>query len=66
MSNYKIIFCGSEFTPEHELEVFYNTNNEITISIDTQEQYPTIITLDKATAIKLTRVLKSEISKIES
>jgi hypothetical protein len=67
MSNHKIIFYGDDASEEHKLECFKNDNNSIFISIDMHfNQVPDWITLDKATAIKLSRVLKSEISKIES
>lgn len=66
MSNHKIIFFGTENSENHQLECYYNDNNEIFISIDMNyNQTPDWITLDKDTAIKLTRVLKSEISKIQ-
>ncbi len=67
MSNHKIIFLGSESSENHELECYRNDNNEIFISIDMKyNQVNDWITLDRATAIKLSRVLKAEISKIQS
>lgn len=67
MSNHKIIFLGSEISENHELECYHNDNKEIFISIDMgYNQCPDWITLDKNTAIKLSRVLKAEISKIQS
>ena len=65
MSNHSIIFHGTETTKGHRLEVFCNLQNEISISINYGESHPAVITLDKPTAIKLTRVMKSEISKIQ-
>jgi hypothetical protein len=66
MSNHKIIFYGSGTSENHKLECFYNTNNKIFITIDMGfNQTPDWIVLDKDTAIKLSRVLKSEISKIQ-
>ena len=67
MSNHKIIFLGSESSDGHQLECYHNDSNEIFISIDMNyNQVSDWITLDKATAIKLSRVLKAEISKLES
>lgn len=66
MSNHKIIFYGTKGSEKTELECFYNTNNKIFIQIDMgYNNIPDWITLDKDTAIKLSRVLKSEISKIQ-
>jgi hypothetical protein len=50
----------------NELEVYYNVRNEVTVSLkETDQFYPVLVSLDKPTAIKLVKVLKSEISKIE-
>lgn len=66
MSNHKIIFLGTENSENHKLECYRNDNNEIFIAIDMDyNQISDWITLDKDTAIKLSRVLKSEISKIQ-
>ena len=66
MSNHKIIFLGTENSENHQLECYYNDNDEIFISIDIgYNEITDWITLDKATAIKLVRVLKAEISKIQ-
>lgn len=65
MSNHKIIFPSSELSGvDTELEVFHNPNNEISIWIECEGQNPTFVSLNRATAIKLTRVLKAEISKL--
>lgn len=69
MSNYKIVFSGTDKsnTENHSLTTFANTNNEIYIEILIPEYEDIIIpfiTLDKQTAIKLVKVLKSEISKL--
>ena len=66
MSNHKIIFLVTENSENHQLECYYNDNDEIFISIDIgYNEITDWITLDKATAIKLVRVLKAEISKIQ-
>lgn len=64
MANTKLIFQGTSKskTEEHELQIFYNTNNEIYISIELKNEYPSFICLDKPTAIKLHRELKKQIS----
>lgn len=67
MSNHTIIFFGSEEsdTEKHQLNLFANDKDNIYIGIDSGfNSLPDFICLDKATAIKLTRVLKAEISKI--
>ena len=61
----KIIFQSSSMSGiEAELECFANTNEEICIVIDAKDLPVSYICLDKETAIKLSKVLKSEISKI--
>lgn len=68
MANIKLVFQGTERskTDYHELQCFYNTFNEIFISID-MDSYPThYICLDKSTAIKLVKTLKLHISYMES
>ena len=67
MENTKIIFQGTTTTEGQQLEVFYHSLNEIFIKIyhrETPEQSE-YITLNKATAAKLVKVLQREISKIE-
>mgnify|MGYP000361509467 CR=1 FL=1 len=72
MADIDIIFRGSENsgTEENQLQVFYNTNNKITVSIYDENVnnygYPTIISLNKQTAIRFHRELKKQISYIES
>jgi hypothetical protein len=63
--NTKLIFVGSETTKEHELELHANAINEIFIQIKTpitNEQTHAFITLDKLTAIKLSKELRRQIS----
>ena len=67
MENTKFIFTGTQNSLDQELQLFYNTNNEIFIKvynwkIPDQTEW---ITLNKATAIKLSKILKREISKIQ-
>jgi hypothetical protein len=65
MSHYKITFFGTERsdTNDVELECFLNYNNEIFISIN--DNYPQFICLDKSTAIKLAKTLRTEINRME-
>ena len=67
MANVKLIFQGTEKgkTQEHTLEVFANTNDEIFISIDMNCDHDfgeAFISLDKSTAIKLSRELRKQIA----
>jgi len=67
MSNHKIIFFGAigSTTESHTLSLYANASDEIFITIDCGiNQLADFITLDKETAIKLSRVLKAEISKL--
>jgi hypothetical protein len=70
MANVKLLFYdanGSEhYNPS--LEIFYNENNEITLRIENKsdEYYFHIMSLDKSTAIKVAKTLRTEINKIES
>ena len=64
MANVKLIFQGAEVskTDDYELECFVNQFNDIAISIDDQESPANIISLDISTAIKLSKVLRTEIN----
>lgn len=62
MAKTRLMFCDS--TDETTLEVFYNDKNEITLWLEKPNDYPMAISLDKETSIKLSKTLKTEISKI--
>jgi len=66
MARAKLIFYGKEgdYTTDHELECFCNAHGEIYLSIDTGDIPPSWICLDKPTAIKFVKTLKSEINKM--
>jgi len=67
MENTKFIFEGSASCYGQELQLYCNGSNEIFIKVynwETPDQ-PECISLNKATASKLVKVLKREISKIE-
>jgi hypothetical protein len=66
MAKVKLIFYGTEgYTVDHELECFCNADGEIYISIDTGDIPPSWICLDKSTAIKFAKTIRTEINKIE-
>ena len=64
MANVKLIFNGTIDTEDHELQTFLNTQNEIYISIDIDGLPTHWICLDKSTAIKFAKTLRTEINKI--
>ena len=71
MSNIKYVFLGTEETNTHgvELECFLNEENQISITLedtDCQHDYNIqYISIDKSTAIKLAKTLRTEINKIK-
>lgn len=67
MSNHKIIFYGDQTSEakSHTLEVFATSENQINIVVKNEDNSFAYTKLNKSTAIKLCRVLKSEISKIQ-
>ena len=67
MANVKLIFYGSDLseTNDTELKCFFNTKNEIFIELEMAGFEPSYICLDKSTAIKFAKTLRTEINKIE-
>lgn len=68
MSNIKLVFLSSDKSGiKTEMQCFYNTQNEIYISISNGESImdQQFICLDKETAVKFVKHLKKEISYIE-
>lgn len=70
MANVKLIFedeCSSEGTYKAQLECFLNRRNCITIQVydKNNEDDCNRISLDKSTAIKLAKTLRTEINKIQ-
>ena len=67
MENTKFIFTGTDLSEDQEMQIYYNNRNEIFLKIYNWEtpELSEFITLNKATAIKLSKVLKREISKIQ-
>lgn len=66
MANIKVIFQGTERSKTNttELEVYATINNEISIVIESEGNYPSLISLDKSTAVRLVRELKKEIGNL--
>jgi len=64
MANVKLIFNGVDETEDHELQTFLNTRGEIFVSIDMGSLPPSWICLDKSTAIKFAKTLRTEINKL--
>ena len=67
MGNVKLIFQGTtkSKTNEHELEVFANKRDEISLFLSSDE-YLSVICLDKTTAVRLVRELKKQIGYLGS
>lgn len=65
MSKVKVLFYGSGGeSDDHHLELFATANNLIFIRIQMDSLPPSWIELDKDTAIKLSKSLKTEINKL--
>jgi hypothetical protein len=67
MANIKLVFKGTaqSKTEEHELVAYANTNGEIYLCIEMDNNYPSFICLDKPTAVKLVKELKLQISYLD-
>ena len=67
MSNYRILFYGTKTngTNDHVLECYKNTKSEIFINIEISKEQNAFICLDKSTAIKFAKTLRTEINKIQ-
>jgi hypothetical protein len=59
-------FFGVGDTEKHTLTAYCNSDGRIFIEIEMVGEMPSFITLNKATAIKLAKTLRAEISYIES
>jgi hypothetical protein len=66
MAYYSLVFYSSpESELTTELQCFVNSNNQITILISDPSEFRSMdIVLDKGTAIKLSRTLKSAINEL--
>lgn len=67
MAKVKLLYCGTEKsqTENYTLVMYANSNNEIYISIDSEDEQPSFICLDRSTAIKLSKELRKEISNLK-
>lgn len=67
MENTKLIFTGDLYSEDKELQLYHTDFNKIFVKIYNQQTPDKVeyITLNKATAVKLSKVLKREISKIQ-
>ena len=67
MANVKLIFSGTEIsnTNETKLECFNSIINHIFISIEMKGAETSYVCLDKSTAIKFAKTLRTEINKME-
>lgn len=65
MEDVNIKFYGSGNTFKHTLELYCNHEGKIYIMIEEESQFAHI-TLNRATAIQLSKRLRAEISKIDS
>lgn len=67
MANIRLIFQGTEesHTDRTDLQCYVNTVNEIFIEIHELDERPSHICLDKSTAIRLAKTLRTEINKIQ-
>lgn len=67
MANVKLIFYGTEEskTSEHQIECHLNFRNEIFIEVTSDDGDIQFICLDKSTAIKFAKTIRTEINKIE-
>mgnify|MGYP003628499670 CR=1 FL=1 len=65
MAKFKLTFYGTEKSGTHidEIECFLNVENDIFIKIGSSDSYE-FICLDKSTAIKFAKTLRTEINKI--
>lgn len=67
MANYSIKFHGTaeSETTDHSIECFKNIKNNIFIGLSVPNHQTLFICLDKSTAIKLAKTLRTEINKME-
>ena len=68
MANVKLLFYGTELsgTENMDLECFHNQHNEITIKIAESKKFSCgVISVDRETAIKLSKELRKQIALIQ-
>jgi hypothetical protein len=67
MANIRLIFESNdqEYSKVKQLEVFATTENSVCLVIEEKNEYPSVITLDKLTAIKFSKELRKQIALID-
>jgi hypothetical protein len=67
MANVKLLFYGTEVsrTDEHSIECYANVSNELSIVLTEEDSSPTLISLDKNTAIRFVKELRKQIALID-
>ena len=65
MADYKIVFKGSDYCKNHSLECFGMSGNLCLAIYPDNKKTPVWITLDKSTAIKLSKEIKRQIFLLE-
>lgn len=65
MANVKLLFYGTKETntDETSIECFHNITNQVTIKIDFEDN-ELVVSLDKETAIRLSKELRKQIALI--
>lgn len=64
MANVKLVFYGNENSDGIKLTTYVNFRGELFIQIESEGCPPEFITLDKSTAIKFAKTVRSEINKM--
>lgn len=66
MSNHRLVFYGTPIseTEANELTCYVNHRDEIFIDVKNEGESSSFICLDKSTAIKFAKTLRTEINKI--
>lgn len=67
MEKIKLMFCGTEktHTEGNTIECYANVSGEISIILIEEDSSPTIVSLDKQTAIRFAKELRKQISLID-
>lgn len=67
MANVKLLFYGTEKsrTEGHSIECYVNVSDEISIVLTEENSSPTLISLDKNTAIRFAKEIRRQISMID-
>lgn len=66
MANIKLVFYGNENCDGTELTTGVNFRGELFIFLTDKDGYDSYITLDKSTAIKFAKTLRTEINTMDN